>query len=131
MTRQERVNRYIEILKEYEEGSSGWNWEILDSLSDDELFEKPKIIEKINIIKEHQMRMENDNPKYPEHIMECVRQRLGLEKYDYSRDEEINELSHNEVFEHVCNWNGLLGYDHTIKSWVRDIYKVELNNAER
>ncbi|MDE5830856.1 MAG: hypothetical protein K2H53_04250 [Clostridia bacterium] len=60
--------------------------------------------------------------------MECVRQRCGLEKYDNSKDEEINQLSPNEVLEHVCNWNGLLGYAYTIKSWIRDIYKLDLDN---
>lgn len=126
MTRQERVNRYVEILNEYGEGSSGWNWEILDSLSDVELYEEEKIAEKIYIIQQHQMRIENNPNKYSESIMEYVRQRLGLEKYDDSRDKEINELSPNEVFEHVCEWNGLCGYSNTIKSWIRDIYKLEL-----
>lgn len=59
--------------------------------------------------------------------MECVRQRWGLERFDDSRDEEINLLSSDEVFDHVCNWNGLLGYATTIKSWIEDIYKVNLN----
>lgn len=126
MTRQERVKRYVEILNEYGEGSSGWNWEILDSLSDAELFEEEKIVEKIHIIQQHQMRIENNPNKYSESVMEYVRQRLGLEKYDDSMDNEINELSPNEVFEHVCEWNGLCGYAHTIKSWIREIYKLEL-----
>lgn len=130
MTRQERVNRYVEILNKYEEGSSGWNWGILDSLSDAELFEEEKIAEKIHIIQKHQMRIENSPNKYSESVMECIRQRFGLEKYDDSRDEEINKLSPDEVFEHVCEWNGLLGYAYTIKSWFRNIYKVKLNNGE-
>lgn len=128
MTRQERVNRYVEILKEYEEGSSGWNWEILDSLSDAELFEKEKIEEKIRIIQEVQMRIENNPNKYSEDIMQCIRQRLGLEKFDNSRDEEINSLSPNAIFEHLCEWHGLVGYSKIIKSWIRDIYKIELND---
>lgn len=131
MTREERVNRYIEILNEYGEGNSSCNWEILGSLSDAELFEEEKIAEKIYIIQQHQMRIETKPNKYSESIMEYVRQRLGLEKYDDSRDKEINELSPNEAFEHVCEWNGLCGYSNTIKSWIRDIYKLELNNAER
>lgn len=98
MTRQERVKRYVEILNEYEEGSSGWNWEILDSLSDAELFEEEKIVEKIHIIQQYNMRIENNPNKYSESVMEYVRQRLGLEKYDNSMDNEINELSPNEVF---------------------------------
>lgn len=130
MTRQERVNRYVEILNESGEGSSGWNCEILDSLSDAELFKEEKIAEKIYIIQQHQMRIENNPNKYSENVMEYVRQRLGLEKYDDSMDKEINELSPNEVFGHVCEWNGLCGYADTIKSWIRDIYKLELGDVE-
>lgn len=130
MTRQERVKRYMEILDKYDEGNSSWNWEILDGLSDAELFDKNKVVEKINIIQKHQERLENNSNKYPESIMECVRQRFGLEKYDDSQDEDINQLSQNEILEHVCNWNGLLGYANTIKSWIEDIYKIDLDNVE-
>lgn len=127
MTRQERVGRYMEILKKYEEGNTSWNWEILDKLTDKELFDENKVIEKISIIQQHQMRIENNPNKYLEKIMECIRQRLGLEKEDTSRDKEINELSSQEVFEHICNWNGLIGYAYTIKSWIRDIYKIDID----
>lgn len=48
--------------------------------------------------------------------MEHVRQRWVLDNFDDSKDEEINQLFSNEVFEYVCNWNGLLGYTVTIKS---------------
>ena len=42
--------------------------------------------------------LENNSNKYPEEIMECVRQRWGLERFDGSKDEEINQLSPDEVF---------------------------------
>lgn len=126
MTRQERVSKYMEILDKYDEGNSSWNWGVLDELSDQELFDENKVAEKIHIIQKHQTRLENNPNKYSESIMECVRQRLGLERYDDSRDEEINELSPDEILEHLCNWNGLIGYATTIKSWIEDIYKIKL-----
>lgn len=129
MTRQERVKRYMEILDKYDKGNSFWNWDILDKLSDGELFDEERILEKMNIIQKHQERIENNPNKYSEEIMECVRQRFGLEKYDDSMDEEINHLSPDEVFDHVCNWNGLLGYVTTIKSWIEDIYKMKLGEV--
>lgn len=129
MTRQERVSKYMEILDKYDEGNSSWNWGILDKLTDEELFDENKVIEKMNIIRKHEMRIENNPNKYTEDVMECVRQRLGLEKYDDSKDEVINQLSPDEVLGHVCNWNGLLGYAYTIKSWIRDIYKLDLDNV--
>lgn len=120
----ERVKRYMEILNKYDEGNSFYNWDILDKLSDEDLYNEEKIMEKINIIQKHQEKIENNLNRYPEKIMECVRQRCGLEKFDDSKDEEINQLSPDEVFDHVCNWNGLLGYASIIKSWIRDIYNI-------
>lgn len=127
MTRQERVKRYMEILDEYDEGNSGWNWDILDKLSDKELFEENAILEKIAIIRAHSERLENPTNKYPESIMEDIRMRLGLEKYDTAKDEQINEMPKDVIFSMVCNWNGLLGYDSTIKTWIKDIYGVDLD----
>lgn len=129
MTNEERFKRYIKILDKYGEATSSWNIGILEKLSDDELFDENKILEKINIIQKHQVRIENNPNKYPENIMEYVRQRFGLEKYDDSRDEEINQLSQAEVFAHVCNCNGLLGYVPTIKSWIVDIYNMKLEEC--
>lgn len=130
MTRQNRVARYLEVLDKYGEGNSFWNWEILDELTDEELFDENTITVKINIIREHEARMENPSGRYSEDVMEYIRQRLGLKKYDNSRNKEINQLSLGEALEHVCNWNGLIGYASTIKSWIKDIYKVDLNSIE-
>lgn len=49
MERMERVKRYMEILDQYDEGNNSYNWSILDTLSDDDLYNKEKIVEKINI----------------------------------------------------------------------------------
>lgn len=68
--------------------------------------------------------------KYPNAIMEAVRQNLGLEETDESMDDEIEEMSKEEVLERVCSWNGLLGYGSTIKQWVGDIYSVILEVYE-
>lgn len=73
-------------------------------------------------MEECDMNLEN---KYPDEIMEYVRQSLGLDEDDESKDYEINEMSANEVFNYVCNWNGLIGYADLIKSWIEDIYEIE------
>lgn len=64
--------------------------------------------------------------KYPEYIMELVRQHLGLEHYDTSRDEEIGTMSHDSVLDHCLEWEGIIGYGYTITGWVQDIYGVTL-----
>lgn len=67
--------------------------------------------------------------KYPENIMRMVRGNLDLDFDDTSRDGEIESMSKNEVLESVCSWEGLIGYNHTIIGWIKDIYGVDLNKA--
>ena len=70
--------------------------------------------------------------KYFDNIMEDVRQNLGLDPEDTSRDEEINTMSRQEVFNRVCEWNGLIGYGETIRDWKENIWGVDLEDiAER
>ena len=125
MTRQERVKRYMEILNNNDKGNNTINWSILDKLTDNELFDEAKVMECMSIIDRCDMRMENNPNKYPENIMRYVRQNLGVDEYDDSRDTEINGMTADEVFECVCNWNGLINYANTIKSWVNGIYKTD------
>lgn len=67
--------------------------------------------------------MEN---KYPEYIMQKLRQRRGLEEDDTREDSDINTLSPGEAFDEVCNWEGLINYGSTIKGWINDIYGVRI-----
>lgn len=127
MKREERVKRYMEILNKNEKNNCVKNWEILDELSDDELFDDTKIEECIKLIAEINKRLENNINKYPDYIMEYVRQNLGLDKYDTSEDKDINEMSKSDIFEKVCNWNNLYWYSEYIKSWVKDIYGIDLD----
>lgn len=64
--------------------------------------------------------------KYPEYIMCYVRQRLGLQPDDTSEDGVINAMGASEVFSHVCNWHGIMGYSDTIMVWIKDIFRKDL-----
>lgn len=68
--------------------------------------------------------MEN---KYPDHIMKTLRQRLGLDEDDTSRDDFINIYSPSEAFEEMLNWEGILGYAGTIKYWIESIYGIDID----
>ena len=68
--------------------------------------------------------------KYPENIMRIVRGSLDLEFDDISRDREIEAMSKQEVFSRVCDWEGLIDYDSTIKSWIKQIYGIDLNKEK-
>lgn len=39
-------------------------------------------------------------------------------------------MSKQEVFDRVCNWDGLIGYSTTIKSWINQIYGINLDKEE-
>lgn len=63
---------------------------------------------------------------YSNYIKEKVRQRLGLESYDASRDEEIDGMSHNAVLDACLEWEGIIGYGYTLRDWIKNIYGVTL-----
>jgi len=65
--------------------------------------------------------------QYTTYIMEKVRQHLGLESWDPSRDSEINLMSKDEVFKHCLEWEGIIGYDYEIRKMMSDIYGTSLS----
>lgn len=67
--------------------------------------------------------------KYPENIMCMVRESFGLEPDDTSRDGEIDLMTNREIFEAICNYEGLIGYADTIIGWINQIYGVDLNGG--
>lgn len=79
---------------------------------------------------EYKNYMENNNNKYSDEIMRYLRQREGLDEYDFTKDDELNQMSSNEVFDNVVMWNGLIGYSRTIKRWIKEIYGIDLEEIE-
>lgn len=67
--------------------------------------------------------------KYFDNIMGDVRQNLGLEPDDESMDERINTMTRQEVFNRVCNWNGLINYAGMLREWVEDIWGIDLDEV--
>lgn len=66
--------------------------------------------------------------KYFDSIMQDVRENLGLEFNDTSMDEKINSMPRQEVLNRVCEWNGLIGYEKTIREWVENIWGIDLDD---
>jgi hypothetical protein len=66
--------------------------------------------------------------KYPEYIMRVLRQRKDLDETDRSMDDILNEYSSSRAFKELLEWEGIIGWDNTIKSWIRDIYNIDLNS---
>ena len=48
--------------------------------------------------------------QYSDFIMKAVRQNIGLEEDDTSRDAEIMEMSGEEIVDRYLTWNGIIGY---------------------
>lgn len=64
--------------------------------------------------------------KYPEDIMKNVRQNLGLEPDDTSKDEKIMSMDKEDVLDHCLTWEGICGYGSLILSMVNGIYGTDL-----
>ena len=52
--------------------------------------------------------------QYSDFIMRAVRQNIGLDEDDTSRDEEIMEMSGEEIVDRYLTWNGIIGYTYNI-----------------
>jgi hypothetical protein len=58
--------------------------------------------------------------------LQSIRQALGLEANDYSRDSEIESMSPDRQFELYCQWEGLLGGWHIkLREVVLDLFREE------
>lgn len=63
---------------------------------------------------------------FPERIVKVVRQTMGLDADDYTRDREIACMSHREVFDAWLTWDGIIGYTEVILDTIEEIYKITL-----
>ena len=64
--------------------------------------------------------------KYSERVMQNVRENMGLEPDNTSRDKDIESLGRHEVFDIFLVWEGIIGYTNKIKDAISDIYNVNL-----
>jgi hypothetical protein len=72
--------------------------------------------------------MNEQGIEYPEYILAKLRQRQGLDENDTSEDDSFISMDPDQVFDEVCNWEGLIGYGETIREWISDIYGVNFDN---
>lgn len=72
---------------------------------------------------------EKAEDRYPAAI-EAIRQNLGLDEDDESKDDEIMQMSREEVFRRYMTWHGIIGYESEIKEIIEEIYRVELIEEE-
>lgn len=85
-------------------------------------------INETELTDKHYEQIQVCEPRWPENVMEMIRQRLDLEEDDASRDDEINAMSPMEAFEHVLLWEGIIGHTYYIVQWVNDLFNVNLED---
>lgn len=128
MNETERFRKIIDILQAHNRGSDSFrDHEFFKDFSGEDFNNEEKIIEIIHKIEEYEVWDEAEK-KYPTYIYENVRQNLGMNKYDTSRDEFIENMPRDEILDRVCYWNNLINFGDTIKEWIIDIYNVNLDN---
>ena len=127
MDRSERVKRFMEITAKYDIGNTPLIWDELDKLSDKELYDDSKVAEVVGIIMSYYDNIESNNTRYPESIMRILRQRDGLDKLDLSKDDRFNSYTPNEAFKAVLEYEGIVGFESTIKEWIVSIYGISLD----
>jgi len=130
MNSTERFGIVMKILDKYGFGNSCTNHEMFKKLKDEELVDIVKVEEIIEQINLYEKRRDENPNRYPEEIMQFLRQRHGLNKYDTSKDEMLSEFEPKEAFEEVCNWNGFYNWAGQFKSWIKDIYGIELDKSK-
>lgn len=60
-------------------------------------------------------------------IIGDVRENLGLEREDTSKDNRIDGMSPNEIFKRWCEWNGFINYSGTFREVISSIYGVDID----
>ena len=129
MNSTERFRIVMNILDKNDLCNNTTNHNRFEKLKDEDLTDENKIQIIVSEIKTYGNYLENNNNKYSEDVMQALRQRWHLDKYDISRDKEFNEINPHDVFKEVCEWHGLLGgWDWTIKEWIENIFKVKLTD---
>lgn len=64
--------------------------------------------------------------RLPKNILGDIRQSLGVNKDDTSKDDQINKMSNNELLKNFFIWHGFISYEYKIKNAIEKIYEIEL-----
>lgn len=72
--------------------------------------------------------VERHDAVVPEHIMEIMRQRRGLDEDDTSEDKEILEMSGLDFLDEWLCWEGILGYTYHILEIIKMAYGISFED---
>ena len=60
--------------------------------------------------------------QYSNYLMRSVRQSIGLEEDDTSRDDAIMEMDSYELLDRFLEWEGIIGYTQKIVNILKEIF---------
>ncbi len=66
------------------------------------------------------------NHNYPNHVLKILREAEGLDSTDTGRDEQLQDIFPESVFDAMLEYEGIIGYSYKILNWIEDIFKVKL-----
>ena len=64
-----------------------------------------------------------EEAKFSDSIMTRLRQRRGLDPKDTSMDDELMNMSPEEMFEELLVWEGIFGYSQCILDWMNELFR--------
>lgn len=67
------------------------------------------------------------NQNYPDWIMRKLREAIAEDEDDTSKDEYIMQMSPVSAFKHLLEYEGIIGYDNDILSWIEGLFKIRLD----
>ena len=60
--------------------------------------------------------------QYSNYLMRSVRQNMGLDEDDTSRDDAIMEMDSYELLDRFLEWEGIIGYTQKIVNILKEIF---------
>lgn len=69
-------------------------------------------------------RLEPNTKRLPDIIISDIRKSLGVEPDDTSKDNIINTMDNDELFDKWCRWQGLINWSGRIRATIQVIYNL-------
>lgn len=64
--------------------------------------------------------------KISQDIIRDVRENLGVGPNDTSKDDDVNRMSLNEIFDRWCEWNGFINWSKPLRRVIGSIYGIDI-----
>lgn len=81
----------------------------------------------LNMEKNIESKMEKKNTgRIDKDIIGDIREYLGVDRNDISKDDIIDNMPLNKIFHNWCEWNGLINHSRELRRVVGSIYGIDI-----